>query len=555
MTSQEERDAAAVVVNSLIDQLVVLGNRMHQGRYLFAGRSINQAPFTTTSGYVEFVGDTGDLLTHVDASQEQAYNLTGDRLFGALSSEVAGWKDWDARLTTDTRVSDCDGTTGRGVALGSIQITETAVATFTVDLTGADSIGDVIDQINQAAANAGSSVTAAINAGGNGIQLTTGGPTIDVSDMAQGTTARDLGIETSGAVAMVPGADVRPRVTELTELGDLSGVTLANLAAGLVITNGAKSATIATGTLVGTDTVQDLLNLINAADVNVYARLNDAGTGINIVNRLSGSVMTIGENGGTTAEELGIRSMYAGTSLSDLNGGKGVSGMAGRTDFRIVARDGSSFDVDINDASGGLDTNGDGSETLDDVIFAINTAATAAGVPVTASFATTGNGIRLVDTTGVNGTLRVERLNQSYAVDDLGLTGLSVSGAGASVEVVGLDVNGITPDGVFTALHDLYEALVAGDTQGITEAGGKIQDMMALINHSLGEVGSRSKSMVDRLAYTEDAVDATRKALSEVRDLDYTEAITRFQQAQLALQANLMAGSKTLSLSLLDFVG
>jgi flagellin-like hook-associated protein FlgL len=201
-----------------------------------------------------------------------------------------------------------------------------------------------------------------------------------------------------------------------------------------------------------------------------------------------------------------------------------------------------------------MDCNGDGRETLDDVLFAINSAAAAAGVSVTASWATTGNGIRLVDTTGVNGTLRVERLNLSYAVEDLGLAGLEVSGAGASVEVVGEDVNGITPNGVFTALHELYDALRAGDPQDITEVGGKIQDMIRQVNHVLGEVGARAGLMAERHARTEDAVDATRKALSEVKDLDYTTAITRFQQSQMALQANLMSGSQTLSLSLLDFI-
>ncbi len=556
VTDQDQRDAAAIVVSGLIDQLVMIGNSTYEGRYLFGGQQVNVPPFIQESGYVEFVGDTGQLLTHVDQDNEAAYNLAGDRLFGALSAEVAGWQDWDPFVTTDTRLSDCGGTTGTSITLGSIEIAETAIATFTVDLTQADDVGDVIDRINQAAADAGSTVTASINPAGNGIRLTSGGATVEVSEVANGRTAGDLGLLTGGAVAVpIDGGDLDPHVTKLTQLQDLGGVNLADLAAGFVITNGGQSAVIDTGSLAGTDTVQDLLNLIDRAEVNVKARINDAGTGIDIVNRLSGAAMSIGENGGSTAEALGVRSMHAGTSLSSLNRGDGVEGNAGESDFRIVARDGTSFEVDINDVDGGLDVNGDGSETLDDIIFAINTAAAGAGVSVTASMATTGNGIRLVDSTGVAGTLQVERMNLSYAVDDLGLAGLTATGAGATVEVVGEDVGGVRADGVFTALYDLHEALLKGDTEGILAASERIDEAMAAVNHVLGEVGARAKSMSERLQRTQEAVDATKVALSEVRDLDYTEAITRFQQAQTALQANLMAGSQALSLSLLDFLG
>jgi flagellin-like hook-associated protein FlgL len=139
-------------------------------------------------------------------------------------------------------------------------------------------------------------------------------------------------------------------------------------------------------------------------------------------------------------------------------------------------------------------------------------------------------------------------------VDDLGIAGLAASGAGATVEAVGGDINGITPRGVFTALYDLQKALVEGSPQDILVAGEQIEGMIALVNHSLGEVGTRAKAMTDRLMRTEEAVDATRVALSKVRDLDYSVAITRFQQAQMALQANLMSGSKSMSLSLMDFI-
>ncbi len=554
-TDQDQRDAAAIQLESIVDQLVIIGNRTHQGRYLFAGRDLDRAPFSLESGYVEFVGDTGDLSTRVDREQIEAYNLPGDRLYGALSAEVESWVDWNPNVTLETRLTDCLGTTGDGIELESIEIVDTGIATFTVDLSEADGIGDVIDLINDAAATAGSGITAAVNAAGNGLRLNGAAVTMEVHEVGGAKTARDLGLLTAGPVVNVVGGDIQPKLTKLTRLGDLAGVNMADLAAGFVITNGNASELIDTSVLAGTNTVQDLVNLINDAEIGVLAEINDAATGLNIVSRRSGSLMSIGENGGATAEALGIRSMHGGTRLSDLNRGVGVQSVAGEADFSIVARDGTSFDVDLNDPSGGMDVNGDGFETLDDALLAINNAAAGAGVAVTASLSSTGNGIELSDTTGVNGTLRVLHSNlSSYAVVDLGLKGLEASGAGPAVTAVGDDVNQITPESVFTALLDLQDALRRGDAQAITRAGGAIEEAMTNVNEVLGEVGTRAKAMTDRVTRTEEAVMATQKVLSEVRDLDYTEAITRFQQAQTALQANLMASSKLMNLSLLDFV-
>ncbi len=555
LTDQEQKNSAAVVIRSMMDQLVALGNRTYQGRYLFGGQQTMAAPFVMDNGAVRYAGDTNNLTTRVDRDEEQAYSITGDRLLGAVSSEVQGYKDWGVMVASDTRIADCGGVTGNGISKGSVNITEVGLTSFSVDLSTADTIGDAVDMINQAAGTAGSSVTASINAAGNGIRLISGGPQIVVEEVTNGTTARDLGILTNGAVPVVAGEDIQPRLTELTRLEDLGNVNLANLASGFVIQMGSESVTVDTSVLNGTNTVQDLLNLISRREMGVLARINDAGTGIDVLSRVSGQPMGIGENGGTTAAELGIRSMQGGTTLADLNSGKGVTGLAGQSDFRVVARNGASFEVSIRDASGSYDHNGDGSETVQDVIDAINDAATAAGVAVTASLASTGNGIRLVDTTGVNGMLQVERVNASYAIDDLGLTNLRATGAGASVEVVGQDIHRIEPSGVFTALQHLYESLMSGDSQSITEAGGEIDKAMTYVNQILGEVGARSKAMTDRRLRTEEAVVATQKVVSEVRDLDYTQAVTRFQQAQTALQANLMTGSKLVSMSLLDFLG
>jgi flagellar basal body rod protein FlgG len=57
----------------------------------------------------------------------------------------------------------------------------------------------------------------------------------------------------------------------------------------------------------------------------------------------------------------------------------------------------------------------------------------------------------------------------------------------------------------------------------------------------------------DRIAQTEDATTATTALSSEMQDVDFTEAVTKFQQAQTALQASLQMASQSLNLSLFDF--
>lgn len=543
---QSQRESMAQLVSGIIDQLVTIGNRMYAGRYLFGGQQTTQPPFVQESGGVIYRGDTASLTAQIDFGQSANINLNGADLFGSLAGVVQGAVDLNPALTLDTRLADLNGVTGVSVSTGSMLITMSSpAASFQVDLTTADTIGNVIDKLNAAAETAGLTVgpggqfNATMNAAGNGLQIDAGAGTVSIMDVGQGTAARDLGIRGSGA--SIVGSDLDPKVTLMTSVDTLFGGAGAALGT-LRIQNGATTKTI---DLSGATTVQDILNTINNAGIQVKAEINAEGTGFNVVNLLSGSVMSLGEAGGNTAELLGIRSFYGQTRLSALNEGRGVAITQGVDDFRIVAKDGSSFNVNL-----------DGATTVQDVLDAINTAAAGAGVAVNASLAATGNGIRLMDGTGGAGTLAVERLNYSYAIDDLGLN-VTVADA-ADTELVGNDPNGVRPDSVFSALISLYEALTQGGTnveQAITAAGEKINQFIDMTNQWQGIVGARSKAMQTRLDFTEDAVITTQALLSETKDLDYTEAVTRFQLAQTTLKANLMSAQSMLSLSLLDFLG
>ena len=107
---------------------------------------------------------------------------------------------------------------------------------------------------------------------------------------------------------------------------------------------------------------------------------------------------------------------------------------------------------------------------------------------------------------------------------------------------------------VFTALIDLERTLRANDEAGITESSQRLQEFAEGVIRVHGVVGARARGIAKRVEQTENAVIATSSLLSNIEDLDYAQAVTVFQQAQTALQANLLSGSQLLSLSLLDFL-
>jgi len=216
---------------------------------------------------------------------------------------------------------------------------------------------------------------------------------------------------------------------------------------GLQIVNGAQTHVIS---LTTAETVEDLLNILNGSQASVLAEINATATGINLRSRLSGSDFTIGENGGTTATELGIRSFTTATRLEDLNFGVGVHTEEG-ADFAILRSDGTEFEIDLS-APGAVAT------TIADVLNLINNHPDnlAATVPVVARLATSGNGIEIVnDGPPGDGLLTIDKRNGSQAAQDLGFLG--VNAVSATAQNVGaaatatVTMAGANNDLVFTA--------------------------------------------------------------------------------------------------------
>jgi len=526
--STEERQARATVVDSLLDRLVTVGNRRHLDTYLFSGLA-GVTPFKRTGEGVVYYGDAGRMETVLDTDlSEDSFTISGLEFFGAVSAEVKGVVDLDPAVTRATRLSDLNGARGTGVTLGRINVV-TATGQAQIDLSGAATVGDVLDRLT-AALPAG----VAVALGPTGFLLTRTNPAageITISDVGGGHTAADLGLACRFNAPARAGEDLDPRVTSLTRLADLDGGTGLNLGGGLVIHNGGQSATI---TFDGAVTIEAVLNRINHAGVNVWARVSDDGRSINIVSRVSGADLRIEENGGQAATALGVRSLHAGTLLAGLNGGRGVETVPGG-DLRITTADGTTIDVSL-----------DGVLTLQDVLDRINAAG---GGAVTAGLANPGNGIVITDGTAGAGTLTIAALNDSPALLDLGL---DVTATGN--QLVGQDMNPLRADSPFTALLELKDGMERDHRQTLTYAGERIDRILKYMQQKHGEIAAQARPLADRGERVETEITATQTMLSDVRDVDMTDAIVRFQQLQTALQANLSTASQVLNLSLLDYL-
>jgi flagellar hook-associated protein 3 FlgL len=371
----------------------------------------------------------------------------------------------------------------------------------------------------------------------SGLTITPSSGTVAVSDLPGSTVARDLGIA-SAAAASITGGDLDPRLTLQTPLSAFNNGAGATTANGLHITNGTQTKTV---DISSASTVEDLFNLLKAEKLDLDLRINDAGNGLAISSRLSGAAFGIGENGGTDATSLGIRTLTGSTLLADLNSGLGVpvnekdaTGTLLPAIVEITRRDGSTTQVDLK-----------GLTTVQDAIDAI----TAVDANLTASLNSVGNGISIVDTSGA-GPLEVKA---GHVADALGLTGVE-SGSVNTVPLAGKDVNQSRSDGVLSLLLQLETALRTGDNRALERLDSQFDTEIARLNSVRGELGTRLSLLetVENRLLDEDV--SLQEQLSQEFDADLVDVVSRVANVQAVLQATLQISSSTLNLSLFSFL-
>ena len=544
----DSRAAQAVVVSSMIDQLFAEANAEWQGLHIFAGQNGGQRPFASFLGGVRYLGSGIGLVN--DNGLGLPITLSGDEAFGAVSARVAGQVDLNPSLSNGVYLEDLGGVDGEGVTGGMVALTVGANTTE-VDLSGAATVGEVLDRLQAELDNIAPGST--VSTDGSRFSFTVAGADDLMVVGVAGDVGSGLGLEgTFVAGATTTGGDTQPKLLSRTRIADLEG--LSGPLGSIRLENGGNVQTI---DLSGAETIGDLQNLIDSADLGIRLEVEQDGT-LSMFNEVSGTWMSVGEDGGDTATLLGLRSMGLDTPLSVFNDGDGVPIRSGSVDpetglpnsaadidFTISLADGRSFEVDLA-----------GIETVGDVLAALRTAAGAATPPIgpaefTAELATTGNGIVLTDNSGgVTGTFTVTPANGSRAAQALGLLA-PVSGNVISGE----DRSMVAVESLFTHLKALENALLQNDNWSIERAAIDLQDDLDRLIGVRGAAGARG----DRLLLAKDRESELSimeaSLLGEARDLDLTDAALQLTNLEQQLQATLAVTARMQQLTLLNWLG
>jgi flagellar hook-associated protein 3 FlgL len=656
-----QRQTAAQVITSAINQLTDIGNETFNGRFLFAGSLSGTAPFEAQGSYVKYLGNDLNLSSLSDLSQLFQSNVSGVDAFGALSTAVNGTANLTPNVTAATPLANLNG--GTGISKGSIKISDGVHSTI-VDLSSAVTIGDVANLIENHPPQ-GRSVRVNITPTGLVVSLDSAGAgNLTITEVGGGTTAKQLGLLSPNNAGPGPlvGQPLNPLLMKTTPLSNIlgtsaqaelispgsnkdilitadnhgsayngftinliddhtvtvgsekvnydsvgktitvdiaSGLSTANdvvkalnnnaafavnftasldsaesandgsgtldttptattaggsganfdAASGLQITNGGQTYTIDTS---NDHTVEDLLNTLNGSPAGLLAQFNSDGNGINIQSRISGSDFSIGENGGVTATQLGVRTFNGSTRLDQLNYGIGVHTATSGPDFIIQRPDGYQLKVTLGSA-----------KTIQDVIDLINNDPNnqVAANKVTAQLATSGNGIVLTttDSSTVSPFAVIEQ-NSSQAAQDLGLVpaGSTQSNpatvSGMTQTIAGSDVNPQEADSAFNALIRLKTALLNNDTNGINRAIGLLDGATSQLNLARADLGARENTLNSISNSLADEQNNLQSTLSNTVDVDMASAITNLTALQTSFSATLQMTAQLSRMTLLNYL-
>lgn len=458
----------------------------------------------------------------------------------------------DLIITADTAGTAYNNVTINVVAGGNIGDAASAnydsvnkTLTITVDDDGETSVQAIIDEL---ATNGAVPFTATsdssletpntallVNGGSSGNTGKSGGAakTLYVRIDSSATTANNAiaAIEAEGTfTATLDPADTTSQTAAGTGLVDInatattsggSGSTL-DKNSGIRVVNGGATYDIS---FANAENVNDLLNILNGSDAGLLAEINATGSGINIRSRLSGQDFQIGENGGTTATQLGVRTYSTSSRLEDFNYGIGVPTGPGfvlptvtGTDFTITTSDGQNFNIDLS-----------GATSLTDVVNAINAVTT---TNVTAQLAAPGNIVELVDSTFPGGgQLTITQGAGSLAAQYLGLIpDGQTSGTTATDTLTGdderyIDFTITSADGQTFGI-DLSSATTVGDVLGAINAitGGSVTAQLAQFGNGIELVDNTVGGLP--LTVNEDIGDQAAQALGLIPASSGTGTLT-----------------------------
>lgn len=570
-----QRAGQAIVVNSLIAGLFEMSSREGSAGYIFGGSAPGRAPVLGFRGGYRYVGEGTGLVTDIGIPSAIPITIGGSNAIGATSFRLIGDQQLAPSLTDQTRLSDLMGARGLDIVRGELEISIDGGTRVTIDLTNADTIDDVTDAIEAVIRDYESANTVAI-LGPGGVSFANQNLTLDLAaghnaeffDLGANTTGRDLGLVSDTPFSFAPGLgdglNVQPRLTPLTRVDSVFGAPLGSIR----LNNMGVSEIV---DLSGAVTFQDIANLIESADLGVRVGFDREKRRMIVTNEVSAgtnqamSIEEIPGNGGT-AGLLGIRTMNLDTRIDDFNEGRGVDVITGNAD-PITGVPDPALDVDFTITLGGgvtitVNLRPEDIITVGTVIQRIRDEADAQlpaqGVnpaDFTVGLTDGDNGISFGQTPAMDaiGPITIERMNRSVAAEQLGLMDGTYDTASATF--VGEDRAAVRVDSIFTALIDLRNALQDDDDFGIQLATQRLDRFVDDVSGSRALVGGYARRVADAKIFEEDRAILDETVRSQLRDLDFIEASTRFNLLQVQLSAGLQAVAASNSTTLLDFLG
>ncbi len=255
------------------------------------GQSIQLTDLTTPNGGTFSVSDLNNSL----AAEDLGLNVTASGNTITSAPLLAGLKS--------SLLRDLNGGQGLG-QLGSIELTNRAGVSASVDLSQAQTVDDVIADINDAALG----IVASVNAARDGIQLTdTTGSTnsnLIVANADSTDSADKLNITTNAATTSVNSGNLNLQtVSENTTLASLNGGQ--GVAQGFFSVTDSNGATVRVNIGKNQQTIGDVITSINSLGLGVTAGLNSAGNGILLTDTAGGGgTLKVTEGNSTTAADL-----------------------------------------------------------------------------------------------------------------------------------------------------------------------------------------------------------------------------------------------------------
>ena len=108
--------------------------------------------------------------------------------------------------------------------------------------------------------------------------------------------------------------------------------------------------------------------------------------------------------------------------------------------------------------------------------------------------------------------------------------------------------------GFFQAVDDLITAVKSGMQADMQRSIAEMDHMHQGMALATADVGARMNKVDTQLALIDETVLRLKTTLSDVQDLDYTEAVTRMNKQMLSLEAAMSSFSKVSQLNLFDYI-